>query len=80
MALDYTTGLTGQLTAGDEGPLLPAKPVCERYRIRDRTLDRWLANQALQFPRPIVINGRRYFRERRLEIWERSRAADKGRS
>jgi predicted DNA-binding transcriptional regulator AlpA len=68
---NYTS--TRQPAEDDEGPLLPAKPVCERYRISDRTLDRWLANVALEFPRPIVINRRRYFRQRKLEAWERAR-------
>jgi hypothetical protein len=66
--------------AGDEddpGPLLPARAVCARYQIVDRTLDRWLHNPALNFPRPLLINGRRYFRERLLGQWERSRASGK---
>jgi hypothetical protein len=53
---------------------LPARLVCERYDIVRRTLDRWIDNEALGFPRPIVINKRRYFREHELEAWERQRA------
>lgn len=34
---------------------------CARYKIVTRTLGRWLENEALAFPRPVVINGRRYF-------------------
>jgi hypothetical protein len=56
---------------------LPARLVCDRYRICGRTLDRWLNNAALNFPRPLVINGRRYFKERAIEQWERCRAAKK---
>lgn len=60
-----------------DGPLLPARGVWSRYGVTDRTLDRWLANDALSFPRPLVINRRRYFRERDLIAWERRRASSK---
>jgi len=55
--------------------LLPAKQVTVRYGIVGRTLDRWLADDALRFPHPLIINKRRYFDEVELEAWERSRAA-----
>jgi hypothetical protein len=54
---------------------LAAKRVLERYDIVGRTLDRWLANPGMNFPRPMVINGRRYFLETELTAWERNRAA-----
>ena len=66
--------VTGRAST-DEGPLLPARRVLERYSVVDRTLDRWLANPKLDFPRPLIVNSRRYFRMRELEAWERSRAA-----
>jgi hypothetical protein len=56
------------------GTILPARAVWERYRVTGRTLDRWLANAELSFPRPIVINNRRYFDENQLIAWERARA------
>ena len=56
------------------GPYQPARKVCARYDIVDRTLDRWLADPAMDFPRPIVINARRYFSEPELIAWERRRA------
>jgi hypothetical protein len=40
----------------------------------DRTLDRWLADARIDFPRPLTINGRRYFSEPELVAWERKRA------
>ena len=55
---------------------LPAAAVLRRYRIVDRTLKLWLDNPSLNFPRPLVVNGRRYFRLTDLEQWERSRAAN----
>jgi hypothetical protein len=57
------------------GGYLPAKGVQERYGIVDRTLDRWLADTEMDFPRPLVVRGRRYFRETELVAWERRRAA-----
>ena len=55
--------------------LLPAPAVWRRYGKTDRTLDRWLQDKALGFPRPTVIRGRRYFRETELVEWEREQAA-----
>jgi predicted DNA-binding transcriptional regulator AlpA len=54
---------------------LPTRKVLERFGICTRTLDRWLAKPDLKFPRPIVVNGRRYFALGEIEAWERSRAA-----
>jgi hypothetical protein len=59
----------------DRGPYHSAKKVCERYDIVDRTLDRWLEDPELDFPRPLVINRRRYFSDPELTEWERKRAA-----
>lgn len=55
--------------------LLPGRQVWSRYGITDRTLARWLENEELQFPRPLVVNGRRYWRLGDLECWERARPA-----
>ena len=57
--------------------LLPARRVWERYGIADRTLDRWLVREDLGFPRPLVINRRRYWHENALIDWERRRVATK---
>jgi predicted DNA-binding transcriptional regulator AlpA len=61
------------------GALLPARAVLARYGVVDRTLDRWIANQKLNFPRPIVINKRRYFREADLIAFEVRRASENAR-
>jgi predicted DNA-binding transcriptional regulator AlpA len=58
----------------DDGPLLPTRALCARYQVTDRTTDRWLQDKALGFPQPIMINRRRYYRERELREWERARA------
>lgn len=57
--------------------LLPARKTWERYGVTDRTLDRWLAREDLQFPKPTIVNGRRYWRLSELEAWERARASGK---
>jgi predicted DNA-binding transcriptional regulator AlpA len=55
--------------------LIPAPQVCQRYGRNERTLDRWLKDQGLDFPRPTYIKNRRYFREAELIAWERSQAS-----
>jgi hypothetical protein len=60
--------------ADDDGPLVPTRDVLRRYSIVDRTLDRWLADPELGFPRPIVVRKRRYFHQRKLASWERQQA------
>jgi hypothetical protein len=64
-----------EATNSNERRLKPASQVWNRYEITSRTGDRWLANPSLNFPKPLVINGRRYFYEDELVAWERSRAA-----
>jgi hypothetical protein len=54
--------------------LYPARKVLNKYSISDRTLDRWLADSALGFPRPTMIQGRRYWRAAELAVWERAAA------
>jgi hypothetical protein len=39
------------------GPLVPARDVLKRYGVVGRTLDRWVANPELKFPRPLVVTG-----------------------
>jgi predicted DNA-binding transcriptional regulator AlpA len=39
-----------------------------------RTIDRWIDNQELGFPKPTMINGRRFWDEADLVAWERERA------
>lgn len=58
--------------------LLPTSKVCARYNISDRTVDRWLMRPELNFPQPIRISGRRYWREAEITAWERTRAGTTG--
>ena len=56
------------------GMYLTAPQVLERYNISDMSLHRWLNNPNLSFPKPMVVNRRRYFLEADLVAWERARA------
>jgi DNA-binding transcriptional MerR regulator len=50
--------------------LLAIRAMCARYGdIADRTIDRWTTAGIL--PKPLVINGRRYWDEEELERRER---------
>ena len=54
--------------------------VAERYGDVDvRTIDRWLGDATLKFPRPMYIKTIPYWDERDLEKWERTRARPKQR-
>ncbi len=44
--------------------------VAERYGKTIRTIERWLADEKLGFPKPIVINKRRFFRASELQQFD----------
>jgi predicted DNA-binding transcriptional regulator AlpA len=44
--------------------LLHLRAVCARYGISDRTVDRWV--EAGELPKPMYIQGRRYWDESEL--------------
>jgi len=47
-----------------------------RYGISDMSLWRWLRHPNLNFPRPIRINGRRFWKRADLEAWDSSHEED----
>ena len=55
-------------------PFVSAARVRDRYGISDMTLWRWLRDPVLNFPRPMTIHGRRYWREDCLSEWEGARS------
>ena len=75
MGTDVNTISATTISVVQESPrtLLPARRVWERYGITDRSLDRWILREGLRFPKPVVINGRRYWYEAELSAWERDR-------
>jgi predicted DNA-binding transcriptional regulator AlpA len=50
---------------------LDSARVLERFGITKRTLCRWMADEALAFPKAIVIRRRNYFRESEIVVWEK---------
>ena len=57
----------------DQQTYVPAAQLCARYCISAMTVWRWLRDEELKFPRPIRINGRRFWSLAELEAWEASR-------
>ncbi|MBK5566903.1 DNA-binding protein [Ensifer sp. SSB1] len=53
---------------------LTSAQVMTRYSISEMTLFRWQRNEALGFPKPMVVNRRKFFKEEDLTAWERERA------
>jgi hypothetical protein len=45
----------------------------DRYHVHPTTINRWDRNQALNFPKPIRINNRKYRDREELDEWDRSR-------
>lgn len=56
----------------DNHTYLPAHKVRIRYGVSDTSLWRWLRDDALGFPHPLRINGRRFWKLADLEGWEAS--------
>jgi len=46
----------------DHDAFWTAAQVIKRFNVSSMTLHRWLSDPALGFPRPVVIQKRRYFR------------------
>lgn len=57
------------------GRKVPTRGVCTRYGVCDRTVARWERDQELGFPRPTIINNRKYFDENELTTWDRVQAS-----
>ena len=53
---------------------LPAVKVLERYGVSQMSLWRWERDEKLNFPQPIRIGRRRYYKLADLEVFERNRA------
>jgi predicted DNA-binding transcriptional regulator AlpA len=54
--------------------LLTGPKLRARYGIADMTLWRWTNDRELEFPQPLKINRRNYWRLDDVERWERQRA------
>jgi DNA-binding transcriptional MerR regulator len=57
--------------------LLPTRLVCKRYGVHDRTIARWERSKDLNFPQPIVVNNRKYYRAEELTAFDRAQVAQR---
>ena len=55
----------------EQDRLLPTNAVAERYGVTPRSVTRW--TDETDFPKPEIINTRKYWRESRLRAWDRAR-------
>ncbi|PCK86364.1 helix-turn-helix domain-containing protein [Rhizobium sophoriradicis] len=60
-----------------QGNFLTSAQVLSRYSISEMTLHRWAKDSRLSFPRPMVVNRRKFFKEEDLVAWERERAKER---
>ena len=58
---------------------LPAKCFRARYGITPMTEWRWLHNESLALPKPVLIQRRKYYDLAEIEAWERKRTSASGR-
>jgi predicted DNA-binding transcriptional regulator AlpA len=57
-----------------EKQLLTAKQICNRFGgISEMALWRWLQDPNLAFPKPFMINSRRYWVEAEIDAWLEAR-------
>ncbi|SFK28625.1 hypothetical protein SAMN05444581_105117 [Methylocapsa palsarum] len=59
---------------GTSDSLVPAAVVSAELGVVRRTLARWVDYPNLNFPKPLLIQGRWYFRRVELEAWKLNRA------
>jgi len=52
---------------------LTTSAVARRYSVTMRSIDRWAESPTLNFPKPLIINHRKYFSIAELERWECAR-------
>ena len=69
-----------QHIGAEAGALIPKPDLARELGVCGRTLSRWMADPAMDFPPSIVIRGRHYFERVSFEGWKaaRLRAALKG--
>jgi predicted DNA-binding transcriptional regulator AlpA len=68
------------MTELNDDRMLSARAVLERFNPQPtlRTLDRWLADPRIGFPRPVRMgNGRRYFVEREISDFIAAKARER---
>jgi predicted DNA-binding transcriptional regulator AlpA len=61
-------------TIPESSARLPISAVATRYGVTNRSIDRWMRSDTLNFPVPIYINSHKYWSVSDLETWERELA------
>ena len=54
---------------------LQANKVWRRYGVSFMTINRWMADERIAFPRPVYLGRLRFWKIRDLEEWEANKAA-----
>jgi predicted DNA-binding transcriptional regulator AlpA len=52
---------------------IPRSALRYRYGVSGVTLWRWENDAEINFPKPLIINNRKFYRRTDLEAWENSR-------
>lgn len=55
---------------------IPRRLTAKRYGVCRRTVQRWEDDPRLNFPQPMIRNGRKYDNEEKLHIWDEACAAE----
>ncbi|SOE18584.1 AlpA family transcriptional regulator [Hoeflea halophila] len=58
-------------TGMNSTPYLTGPQVQQRFGISEMSLWRWANDDSLQFPKPMKIRGRKFYRLDEIERWER---------
>lgn len=62
-----------QTVSAETGAMIPKPTLAAELGVSSRTISRWLADAAVEFPKPIVIRGRNYFPRTAIETWKSAR-------
>jgi hypothetical protein len=74
MARPEVTGKADSSTEEEAG-FLPAVKVQQRYSVCAMTINRWLRDKKMDFPKAMYIKRLRFWKLADLVVWERKRAA-----
>src|SRR5262249_39055301 len=69
----------GPMSDDADDRLLTRPMVAQRYSVTTKTVQSWQDRPGLDFPQPLVIAGRTYWRTSQLAEWERQRATQAAR-
>jgi predicted DNA-binding transcriptional regulator AlpA len=62
-----------QFIISDPGTFIPKPNLARELGVSSRTLSRWLADTAVEFPKPLTIRNRLYFSRTSIEAWKAAR-------